>query len=187
MLQGAHSPAGEATRIPPVPERYMPQFTVTDTVGTTRLFPGVDALLDALERGLLGGDDFVYDPGQKSWIRLKDHPAVQAGWRARQRFRPLEDRNSLAGVAGNAIDFPGLDDDGVTPRHGIAVDEEFESRRAAWRALRATAPAPSSNPDLYLSGERALTKSAVLGAVALLALLCGALVLIARGIPMITR
>ena len=165
----------------------MPNFTVTDTVGTTRLFPGVDSLLDALERGLLGGDDFVYDTGQKAWIRLKDHPAVQAGWRARQRFRPLDDRNSLAGVAGNAIDFPGLDDDGVTPRHGIAVDEEFERRRAAWRAIRDTTPATASNADVYLSGERALTKSAVLGAVVLLALLCGALVLIARGMAAITR
>jgi len=164
----------------------MPNFTVTDTVGTTRLFPGVDALLDALERGLLGGDDFVYDSGQKTWIRLKEHPAVQAGWRARLRFRPLEDRNSLAG-AGRAIGFPGLDDDGVTPRHGIAVDEEFERRRAAWRAIRDATPAPASTPDAYLSGERALTKSAVLGAVALIALLCGALVLIARSMAAITR
>jgi len=164
----------------------MPKFTVTDTVGITRLFPGVDALLDALERGLLGGDDFVFDPGQKSWIRLKDHPAVQAGWRARQRFRPLDDRNSLSGVAGNTIDFPGLDDDGITPRHGIAVDEDFEMRRAAWRAIRDAAP-PASNPDLYLSGERALTRSAVFGAMVLLALICGALVLIARGMAAITR
>lgn len=165
----------------------MPNFTVTDTVGTTRLFPGLDALLDALERGFLGGDDFVYDTGQKSWIRLKDHPAVQAGWRSRQRFRPLDDRNSLAGVAGNPIDFPGLDDDGVTPRHGIAVDEEFEQRRAAWRAMRKAAPVPAANPDRYLSGERALTGSAVLGAILILGLLCGALVLIARGMAAITR
>lgn len=167
----------------------MPNFTVTDTVGTTRLFPGVEALLDALERGFLGGDDFVYDSGQKTWIRLKEHPAVQAGWRARQRFRPLDDRNSLAGVAGNAIDFPGLDDDGITPRHGIAVDdEEFRQRRAAWRAIRDAAPAPpNANPDLYLSGERALTRGAIFGAVVLLTLLCGALVLIARGMAAITR
>ena len=165
----------------------MPNFTVTDTVGTTRLFPGVDALLDALERGFLGGDDFVYDTGQKAWICLKDHPAVQAGWRSRQRFRPLEDRNALAGVVGNPIDFPGLDDDGVTPRHGIAVDEEFEQRRAAWRAIRNTTPTAAPNPDLYLSGERALTRSAVLGAIVLLALLCGALVLIARGMAAVTR
>jgi hypothetical protein len=166
----------------------MPNFTVTDTVGTTRLFPGVEALLDALERGILGGDDFVYDAGQKSWIRLKDHPVVQAGWRSRQRFRPLDDRNSLANVAGNPVDFPGLDDDGVTPRHGIAVDdEEFQQRRAAWRAVRNAAPAAAPNPDLYLSGERALTRGAILGAVALLALLCGAMVLIARGMAAITR
>lgn len=186
MLQ-ASSLAGEATIIPPVPERHMPNFTVTDTVGTTRLFPGVEALLDALERGLLGGDDFVYDSGQKSWIRLKDHPVVQEGWRGRQRFRPLEDRNSLAGVAGSTVDFPGLDDDGVTPRHGIAVDPEFEKRRAAWRAIRDAAPAPTSNADRYLSAERALTRSAVLGALVLLALLCAALILVARGMVTITR
>jgi hypothetical protein len=165
----------------------MPHFTVTDTAGTTRLFPGVEALLDALERGLLGGDDFVYDSGQKTWVRLKDHPAVQAGWRARQRFRPLDDRNSLAGVTGNAVGFPGLDDDGITPRHGIAVDEEFEQRRAAWRAIRDSTPAPAPNPDLYLSGERALTRSAVLGVVVILSLVCAALVLIARGMASITR
>jgi hypothetical protein len=74
----------------------------------------VDALLDALERGVLGGDDFVFDSGPTTWIRLKDHPALQAGWRARERIRPLEDRNSLAGVRGNVLDFPGLDDDGIT-------------------------------------------------------------------------
>ena len=165
----------------------MPNFTVTDTVGTTRLFPGVDALLDALERGLLGGDDFVYDTGQKTWIRLKDHPAVQAGWRARQRFRPLDDRNSLAGVAGNASTFPASMT--TASRRGTALrwTMEFERRRAAWRAIRDAAPAPAPNPDLYLSGERALTRSAVLGAVVLLALLCGALVLIARGMAAITR
>jgi hypothetical protein len=164
----------------------MPNFTVTDTAGTTRLFPGVEALLDALERGFLGGDDFVYDTPQKAWIRLKDHPAVQAGWRARQRFRPLDDRNSLAGVAGNPVDFPGLDDHGITPSHGIAVDEEFEQRRAAWRAIRDATPAPA-HPDRYLSGERVLTRGAILGSVILLALLCGALVLIARGMAAITR
>lgn len=165
----------------------MPNFTVTDTVGTTRLFPGVEALLDALERGLLGGDDFVYDSGQKTWIRLKEHPMVQAGWRARQRFRPLDDRNSLAGVAGNAAGFPGLDDDGTTPRHGIAVDEDFEQRRAAWRAMRDAAPTPESHADLYLSGERALTRGALLGAFGLLVLISGALVLVARGMATITR
>lgn len=165
----------------------MPNFTVTDTVGTTRLFPGVEALLDALERGLLGGDDFVYDAGQKTWIRLKEHPAVQAGWRARQRFRPLEDRNALASASGNVLDFPGLDDDGITPRHGIAVDEDFEQRRAAWRAMRAAAPALSPNPDRYLSGERALTRSAILGAMVLVVLICGALVLIARTMAVVTR
>jgi len=163
----------------------MPNFTVTDTVGTTRLFPGVDALLDALERGLLGGDDFVYDSGQTTWIRLKDHPAVQAGWRARQRFRPLDDRNSLAGAARGAIDFPGLDDDGITPRHGIAVDEDFEERRAAWRAIRDATP-PVAAGDPYLSGERALTRGAILGAAVLVVLICGALVLIARSMATIT-
>jgi len=165
----------------------MPNFTVTDTVGTTRLFPGLDALLDALEHGFLGGDDFVHDPGQNTWIRLKDHPAVQDGWRARQQFRPLDDRQPLAGVAGNAIDFPGLDDEGVTPRHGIAVDEDFEKRRTAWRAIRDAAPPTAANSDLYLSGERALTRGAVLGALVLLALICGALVLVARGMTVVTR
>ena len=164
----------------------MPKFTVTDTVGTTRVFPGVEALLDALERGLLGGDDFVYDAGQKAWIRLKDHPAVQAGWRARQRFRPLDDRNALAGVEGKVLEFPGLDDDGITPKHGIEAGDDFEARRAAWRAIRDSMP-PPSHADPYLSGERALTRGAVLGAVVLIALICGALVLLARGIPVLTR
>lgn len=165
----------------------MPNFTVTDTVGTTRLFPGVEALLDALERGLLGGDDFVYDAGQKTWLRLKDHPAVQAGWRARQRFRPLDDRNSLAGVAGNPLDFPGLDDDGVTPRHGIAAGDDFEVRRAAWRAIRDAAPPASPRIDPYLSGERVLTRGAITGAVVIVALICAALVLIASDMVRITR
>jgi hypothetical protein len=164
----------------------MPNFTVTDTVGTTRLFPGVDSLLDALERGLLGGDDFVYDSGQKAWIRLKDHPVVQAGWRARQRFRPLEDRNALAGVEGRVLDFPGLDADGITPKHGVGAGDDFEARRAAWRAIRDAAP-PVAQGDPYLSGERALTRSAILGAAVLVALICAALVLIARGMVTITR
>lgn len=165
----------------------MPNFTVTDTVGTTRLFPGVEALLDALERGLLGGEDFVFDSGTQAWIRLKDHPAVQEGWRARQRFRPLDDRNSLAGVEGNALDFPNLGDDGITPKHGISAGDDFEVRRAAWRAIRDTAPTPASHPDLYLSAERVLTRGALLGAIGLVVLICGALVLIARGVSAITR
>ena len=165
----------------------MPNFTVTDTAGTTRLFPGVEALLDALERGLLGGEDFVFDSATQTWIRLKDHAAVQEGWRARQRFRPLDDRNSLAGVDGNALGFPKLGDDGVTPRHGISAGDDFEVRRAAWRAIRDAAPTPASHPDLYLSGERALTRGALLGAIGLVVLICGALVFIARGMSAITR
>lgn len=165
----------------------MPNFTVTDTVGTTRLFPGVEALLDALERGLLGGEAFVFDSGTQAWIRLKDHPAIQEGWRARQRFRPLDDRNSLAGVEGNALEFPNLSDDGITPKHGISAGDDFEVRRAAWRAIRDTAPTPASHPDLYLSAERVLTRGALLGAIGLVALICGALVLIARGMSAITR
>ncbi len=164
----------------------MPNFTVTDTVGTTRLFPGVDALLDALERGLLGGDDFVYDSAQKTWLRLKEHPAIQAGWRARQRFRPLEDRNSLSGVQGKVLEFPALDDEGITPKHGIDAGDDFEARRAAWRAIRDAEP-PVQHRDLYLSGERALTRGAILGAAILVILICGALVLAARGMAVITR
>lgn len=165
----------------------MPNFTVTDAVGTTRLFPGVEALLDALELGFLGGEDYVYDSAQKAWIRLKEHPAVQAGWRARQRFRPLEDRNTLAGVQANPLDFPHLGDDGITPGRGIAPDGEFEARRAAWRTIRDAMPRVHPQPDPYLSGERALTRSAVVGAVVLLVLICGALVLVARSMESITR
>ena len=165
----------------------MPNFTVTDAVGTTRLFPGVEALLDALELGFLGGEDFVYDPGQKTWIRLKDHPAVQAGWRARQRFRPLDDRNALAGAQSNPLGFPNLGDDGVTPGRGIAPDHDFDARRAAWRAIRDAMPPAGSQPDPYLKAERALTRSAVVGVVVLVALICAALVLVARGMEGITR
>lgn len=165
----------------------MPNFTVTDAVGTTRLFPGLEALLDALELGFLGGEDFVYNSTQKEWIRLKDHPAVQAGWRARQRFRPLDDRNALARVESNPLAFPHLGDDGITPGHGVAPDDDFDARRAAWRAIRDATPAAGPHADPYLSGERALTKSAVAGAVVLLALICGALVLVARGLENLTR
>lgn len=165
----------------------MPNFTVTDAVGTTRLFPGVEALLDALELGFLGGEDFVYDSTQKAWIRLKDHPAVQAGWRARQRFRPLDDRNALARVEATPFRFPHLGDDGTTPGRGIAPDDDFEARRAAWRAIRDAMPSAGRQVDPYLSGERALTKSAVAGVVVLVALICGALVLVARGMESLTR
>jgi len=165
----------------------MPNFTVTDAVGTTRLFPGVEALLDALEQHLLGGEDFVFDSGRGAWIRLKDHPAVQEGWLARQRFRPLDDRTSLSGATANALDFPNLDDDGITPRHGVSVGDDFEQRRAAWRAIRDTAPTAATHSDPYVSGERVLTRSAVLGAVGLVVLICGALVLIASGMAALTR
>ncbi|MBP2648387.1 MAG: hypothetical protein H6Q77_2011 [Gemmatimonadetes bacterium] len=165
----------------------MPNFTVTDAVGTTRLFPGVEALLDALELGFLGGDDFVYDSAQKTWIRLKDHPAVQAGWVARQRFRPLDDRDALGRVESNPFSFPHLGDDGITPGHGIAPGGDFEARRAAWRAIRSAMPPAGPQADPYLSGERVLTRGAVAGAVALVVLICGALVLVARGMESLTR
>jgi hypothetical protein len=165
----------------------MPNFTVTDAVGTTRLFPGVEALLDALEQHLLGGEDFVFDSGRGAWIRLKDHPAVQEGWLARQRFRPLDDRISLSGAAAHSLDFPRLGDDGITPSHGVSAGDDFEVRRAAWRSIRDAAPAPEAHPDLYRSGERVLTRGAVLGAVALVVVVCGTLVLLASGIVSITR
>ena len=158
----------------------MATYCVTDAVGTTRLFPHMDALLDALDRGLLGGDDFAWEAERKAWVRLKEHPEVLRQWKARRRFRPLHDTRN------DPLGFPSLNDDGITPSRGIAPDPEFEARRAAWRAMRGQ---PSTNPaaDPYLSGERALTRGAVLGAIFLVLVACAALVLIASGMTVATR
>jgi hypothetical protein len=163
----------------------MPSFRVTDRVGTTRLYPGIEALLDSLERGLLCADDAVLDPGRREWVKLKDHPEVVAGWQERQRYRPLDDRRSLAGLAADPLTFPHLDEHGITPGRGIAAGDDLEVRKAAWRAIRSTPPKLSTpraaDPDIYLSGERILTRSAVAGAIALVLLSCAALLFMARG------
>lgn len=163
----------------------MPNFSVTDKVGTIRLFPAVEALLDSLEAGLLSADDIVYDAGRKEWVSLRDHPDVQAGWEERQRYRPLDDRRALGSVAADPLGFPRLNEDGVTPQHGIPQGDDFEVRRAAWRAIRDSAPSTHST-DLYQSGETLLKRGAFFGAVVLVALTCAALVLVATGIARLT-
>ena len=85
--------------------------------------------------GLLGGEDFVFDSGQKAWIRLKDHPAVQAGWRARQRFRPLDDQRTRWRVSqANALDFPAWAM--MASRHSTAFRRATTSRFAGRRGAR---------------------------------------------------
>jgi hypothetical protein len=162
----------------------MSKFSVTDKVGTTRLFPQVESLLDSLEAGVLGADDIVFDAGRKEWVSIKDHPEVQAAWEERQRYRPLDDRRSLGSVAADPLGFPRLGEDGITPQHGIPQGDDFEIRRAAWRAIRDNeAPA---HADVYQSGETLLKRGAFLGAVVLVAMICAALVLIATGIARLT-
>ncbi len=163
----------------------MSKFSVTDKVGAVRLFPRVEALLDSLEAGLLSADDIVFDAGRKEWVSIKDHPEVLAGWEERQCYRPLDDRRPLSSIAADPLAFPRLGEDGITPQHGIPQGNDFEVRRAAWRAIRDSEPA-GQHADVYQSGETLLKRGAFFGAVILVALTCAALVLVATGIARLT-
>jgi hypothetical protein len=145
------------------------RFRTSRESGTGLVLPTLDALLDALEAGRLGPEDVVFDVQLQTWMPAKDHPELRAAWLDRQRYRPLDDRTALARLPDARLAYPALDDVGVTPAHGITVDD-LEARRAAFRAMRASPP-PTSVPSPHAPATDVSHLETLMGHTALVAVL----------------
>jgi len=168
------------------------RFRTARARGTGLVLPTVDALLDALDAGRLGPDDFVFDAELQTWLRAREHPELRAAWEDRQRYQPHDRRTALDGLPDARLAYPVLDDVGVTPARGIS-DEALESRRAAFRALLARpvphAVAPSQAIPLLPAvparrplGESLVGHAALALALVLLGLVGWSIVGLATGI-----
>jgi len=166
------------------------RFRTARARGTGLVLPTVDALLDALDAGRLGPDDFVFDAELQTWLRAREHPELRAAWADRERYKPQDDRTALARLPDARLAYPVLDDAGVTPAKGIS-DEELESRRAAFRALLArphaapppqVVPFPPALPASRPLGETLIGHSALALALVLLGLVGWSIVGLAAGI-----
>lgn len=160
------------------------RFRTAREPGTGLVLPTVDALLDALEAGRLGPDDVVFDVQLQTWMPAKLHPELRAAWAERQRFRPLDDRTPLDRLPDAALTYPALDDAGITPAHGTTADDLAE-RRAAFRSIRARAPASAPTPRAPapdMRFESVLGHTALVAVLLLLGLVGWAIVGLASGI-----
>jgi hypothetical protein len=158
------------------------RFRTAREPGSGLVLPTVDALLDALEAGRLGPADVVFDVQLQTWLPAKLHPELRAAWTERQRFRPLDDRTPLHRLPDAALAYPALDDAGTTPAHGTAADDLAE-RRAAYRAMRESAPAPAPHaPGIDTRVESLLGHTMLVAVLLLVGVVGWAIVGLASGI-----
>lgn len=117
----------------------------------------VEAVLDALDAGLLRADDRIYDAEFQRWNRVADHPELGPALAERLRFRPATDAERLR--------FPSLTPDGRTPIGLRAVSREAAARAAAQAAPAEALPVVPAPVRPAASADR-VTNWFGLGAVA---------------------
>src|SRR5882724_7172011 len=64
------------------------RFVCSDPDAGDFEFSDVDAVLDALEAGLLQPATPIFDAARQSWQPVGLHPEIRAAWEARLRYRP---------------------------------------------------------------------------------------------------
>jgi hypothetical protein len=142
------------------------RFTCSDPDAGDFGFSDVEAVLDALEAGLVTAGTPLFDAVRQSLQPLGVHPEIRAAWAARSRYQP-----PAAGLA-----LPELPSITAIVRSVPDADEERERRRAAFAAVRFGAP--RTNPGAG-SGPQPIAVAALLWAVLLLGLVGAAMVIFA--------
>ena len=93
-------------------------------------FADVEALLDAVEAGLLHPVTPLFDAARQNRQPLGVHPEVRAAWERRLRYRPPS----------GGLGLPDLPSITAVVRESPEADEEGGRRRAAFAAVRAGMP-----------------------------------------------
>ena len=56
------------------------RFRSSDSTGTELPWQTVDEMLDALEDGRLGADDYVFDATRQAWQPIRKHSEIVEAW-----------------------------------------------------------------------------------------------------------
>jgi hypothetical protein len=142
------------------------RFTCSDPDAGDFEFSDVEAVLDALEAGLVSAGTPLFDAARQSLQPLGVHPEIRAAWTARSRYQP-----PAAGLS-----LPDLPSITAIVRSVPEADDEREQRRAAFAAVRAGAPRGDSGAG---SRQRPIAVAALLWAALLLGLVGAAVVIFA--------
>ncbi len=105
------------------------RFTCSDPEAGDFEFSDVEAVLDALEAGLVSAGTPLFDAVRQSMQPLGTHPEIRAAWVARSRYQPI-----------GGLSLPDLPSITAIVRAIPEADEQQERRRAAFAAVRAGAP-----------------------------------------------
>ncbi|HEX6643690.1 MAG TPA: hypothetical protein VF037_03380 [Gemmatimonadales bacterium] len=106
------------------------RFRSSDSTGTELPWQSVDDILDALEDGRLGADDYLFDATRQAWQPIRKHSEIAAAWDARMGYRPPHARVAL-GESRRAVEgFPMLSPEGITPVSSPAVSRIEAARHA---------------------------------------------------------
>ena len=141
------------------------RFTCSDPDAGDFEFSDVEAVLDALEAGLVSAGTPLFDAARQSLQPLGVHPEIRAAWADRSRYQPP------AGLA-----LPELPSITAIVRSIPDSDDERERRRAAFTAVRVGAQRASSGTG---ARSRPIALAALLWGALLLGLLGAAVVIFA--------
>ena len=142
------------------------RFTCSDPDAGDFEFSDVEAVLDALEAGLVSADTPLFDAVRQSLQPLGVHPEIRAAWAGRSRYQP----------PAGGLSLPELPSITAIVRSIPEADDERERRRAAFAAVRVGAPRTDPGAG---RGPRPIAVAALLWAALLLGLLGAAVVIFA--------
>jgi hypothetical protein len=106
------------------------RFRSSDSTGTELPWQTVDEMLDALEDGRLGADDYVFDAARQAWQPIRKHSEIVDAWERRMAYRPPERRRLITDARRPAQGFPALSPEGITPVSTPALSRIEAARRA---------------------------------------------------------
>jgi hypothetical protein len=141
------------------------RFTCSDPEAGDFEFSDVEAVLDALEAGLVNAASPLFDAVRQSMQPLGTHPEIRAAWAARSRYQPT-----------GGLSLPELPSITAIVRAVPEADDQRERRRAAFAAVRAGPARPQPGPG---SRPRPIAVAALLWGLLLLGLVGAAVVIFA--------
>ena len=106
------------------------RFRSSDSTGTELPWQTVNEMLDALEDGRLGADDYVFDATRQAWQPIRKHSEIVEAWDQRMSYRPPERRRVIADARRPLEGFPALSPEGLTPVSTPALSRIEAARRA---------------------------------------------------------
>ena len=106
------------------------RFRSSDSTGTELPWQTVDELLDALEDGRLGADDYVFDATRQAWQPIRKHSEIVEAWDRRMGYRPPGLRRLIGDARRPREGFPALSPEGLTPVSTPALSRIEAARRA---------------------------------------------------------